>query len=127
MEFPVVGLLDDEFSKAWLLERFYPHGLKCPHCGAGVCRSRPFRRTKRSQLDVYRCYDCGQTYNLYTGTVFEGKQLRPAQVVMLLRGLYEGKSNSILAGELGLSRTTVYYLRQQLQNNQASRRLKGKM
>jgi transposase-like protein len=126
MEFPVVDLFDDEHSKVWLLERFHPQGLKCPRCGAGVWRSRHFRRTKRSQLGVYRCCDCGQTYNLYTGTAFEGKHLRPAQVILLLRGLYEGRSNPELASELGLSRTAVYYLRQQLPETKDSLQMKGK-
>ena len=125
MEFPIVAFLDEAQSMAWFLERFHPHGMKCPRCGADVSRSRLFRRTKRSQLDVYRCYDCGQTHNLYTGTAFEGKQLRPAQVFMLLRGLYEGKSNSTLARELGLSRTTVYYLRRRLQGSRDALHLEG--
>jgi transposase-like protein len=60
---------------------------------------------------------CGRTYNLYTGTPFEGKHLRPEQVTSLLDGLAEGKSNPKLAGELGLNRTTVYYLRRELEES----------
>jgi transposase-like protein len=96
------------------LEQFHPDGLCCPRCGADTGRARHFRRTKRSQLTVYRCYSCGQAYNLYTGTPFEGKHLRPEQIISLLRGLAEGKSNPALAGELGIHRTTVYYLRREL-------------
>jgi transposase-like protein len=125
MDIPVADLLDDECSTTWLLERFHPQGLICPRCGAGICRSRFFRRTKRSRLDVYRCYDCGQTHNLYTGTAFEGKQLRPSQVMLLLLGIKEGKSNPALASELGISRTAVYYLRRQLQDSQDLLYLKG--
>jgi transposase-like protein len=65
-------------------------------------------------LDVYRCRVCDQAFNLYTGTPFEGKHLTPLQVVLLLRGLIEDKSNPSLASELGLNRTTVYHLRNEL-------------
>ena len=106
---------EDEHGASWLREYFHPKGLSCPRCGAGASQARLFRRTKRSRLDAYRCFACDQTFNLYTGTPFEGKHLRPVQVVLLLRGLTEGKSNPRLAGELGLNRTTVYYLRRELQ------------
>ncbi len=112
-----MDLLGEESSVAWLLERYHPEGLRCPRCGANSDRARLFRRTKRSQLDVYRCMACGRTYNLYTGTPFEGKHLRPEQVTALLDGLAEGKSNPKLAGELGLNRTTVYYLRRELEES----------
>ena len=114
MGFPPVDMSEDEHGATWLREHFHPEGLRCPRCGAGASQARLFRRTKRSRLDVYRCFACDQTFNLYTGTPFEGKHLRPLQVVLLLRGLTEGKSNPRLAGELGLNRTTVYYLRREL-------------
>ncbi|MGB3717236.1 MAG: helix-turn-helix domain-containing protein [Candidatus Promineifilaceae bacterium] len=108
-------MTEDEHGATWLHEHFHPEGLSCPRCGTDASQARLFRRTKRSQLDVYRCFVCDQAFNLYTGTPFEGKHLRPIQVVLLLRGLNEGKSNPRLAGELGLNRTTVYYLRRELQ------------
>jgi hypothetical protein len=49
--------------------------------------------------------------------VFEKKHLRPAQVVMLLRGVCKGESSAALADELCLSRTTVRELRKQVQEN----------
>lgn len=107
-------MTEDEHGAAWLREYFHPRGFSCPRCGTDASRARFFRRTKQSQLDVYRCYACDQAFNLYTGTPFEGKHLRPSQVILLLRGLTEGKSNPKLAGELGLNRTTVYYLRNEL-------------
>jgi transposase-like protein len=63
---------------------------------------------------VYRC-GCGQTYNLYTGTVLEQHQLRPAQVVLLLRGILQGETTSALARELGVAYETVLTLRHELQ------------
>ena len=113
MDFPIVDLFDEDLSTAWVLNHFHPDGLYCPHCHD--TRARRFRETKRSRLTVYRCYTCQKTYTLYTGTVFEGRHLRPAQVVLLLRGLCGGEPTAKLARELGLSRSTLHELRQQLQ------------
>ncbi|MEJ5299418.1 MAG: hypothetical protein WHS38_00330 [Thermodesulforhabdaceae bacterium] len=117
MEFPIVDLLDDELSEQWLMKYFHPNGLKCPGCGRGIEAARIFRRTRRSNLTVYRCRHCHRIYNVYSGTLFQGKQLSPSQVILLLRGVCKGESSAVLAGELGLSRTTVHTLRQRIQRN----------
>jgi transposase-like protein len=115
MRFPIAGLLDDQESQTWIEEQFHPEGLKCPECGSEDARY--FRTTETSRLAVYRCRRCDKTYNLYSGTVFEKKHLRPAQVVMLLRGICKGEPSAELADELCLSRSTVHELRKQLQEN----------
>src|SRR5437867_9594066 len=112
MDFPIVDLLDDDVSTTWLLKYFHPRGLKCPHCGLNVNQARAFRQTKRSQLCVYRCEKCHGTYTLYSDTVFEGKHLRPAQVVLLLRGVCKGEPSLTLAREINVSRTTLHEIRQ---------------
>ena len=117
MDFPIVDLLDDDVSTAWLLKYFHPHGLKCPHCQASVKQARIFRRTARSQLNVYRCQQCTRIYTLYSGTVFAGRHLRPAQAVLLLRGVCKGEPSQLLARELKLSRATIHEVRQTLQAN----------
>jgi transposase-like protein len=115
MRFPITRLLDDQESLRWTLKHFHPEGLKCPNCSSD--EARHFRTTETSRLQVYRRQNCDKTYNLYSGTVFEKKHLRPAQVVMLLRGVCKGESSAALADELCLSRTTVHELRKQLQEN----------
>ncbi len=115
MRFPITRLLDDQESLRWIEEHFHPEGLKCPECGSE--EARYFRTTETSRLQVYRCQHCDKTYNLYSGTVFEKKHLRPAQVVMLLRGVCKGESSAALADELCLGRTTVHELRKRLQEN----------
>jgi transposase-like protein len=96
MEFPIIELLDYENSTEWILRHFRPKGLKCPKCQQAVEQSRKFRRTQTSQLDVYRCKHCDTIYNLYTGTVFQGSQWTPMQVVLLLRGICKGESSKTL-------------------------------
>lgn len=99
------------------MEYFHPTGLRCPHCGAAWAKGSPFRTTRTSQLQVYRCRECKGIYNLYSGTVFEARHLRPAQVVLLVRGVLKGESAATLARELRMSRTTVTELRHLLQAN----------
>lgn len=117
MDFPIVELLDDDVSATWLQKYFHPTGLHCPHCGTGVTEAREFRTTAKSRLTVYRCQCCQGIYNLYSGTVFAGSHLRPAQVVLLLRGVCKGEPAATIAREIAVSRQTVHELRQALQAN----------
>ncbi|MGB9872070.1 MAG: transposase [Anaerolineae bacterium] len=117
MEFPIVDLLDDELSESWLLRYFHPDGLKCPRCGRGTEEARHFRQNRRNKVTVYRCRHCQSVYTVYSGTIFQGKHLRPAQVILLLRGICKGEPSAVLARELGISRTTVHTLRVAIQKN----------
>ena len=109
--------MDRESCLKWIEEYFHPEGQKCPHCGAGIEQAHRFRQTKRSKLDVYRCQECKGIYNLYSGTVFEGRHFRPEQTVLFIRAVCQGKSTSQVARELGISRTTATEVRHQLQAN----------
>jgi hypothetical protein len=117
MDFPIVDLLDDELSIEWLRKHFHPDGQKCPHCDAGLDKAREFRQTKTSQLTVYRCNVCQGIYNLYSRTVFEGRYFRPAQAVLLLRGVTKGNPSAEIAREIGVSRQTVHEVRREIQAN----------
>jgi hypothetical protein len=116
MDFPIVELFDDDLSAVWLLKYFHQNELRCPHCGRSVEEARVFRVTKRSRLTVYRC-PCQGIYNLYSGTVFEGKHLRPAQAILLLRGVCKGEPTATIAREIELARQTVHDLRKAIQAN----------
>ena len=117
MEFPITELLDYENSVEWILKHFHPKGLKCPKCQKGLRRSRKFRNTRSSELEVYRCKDCGTVYNLYTGTVFQYSQWTPMQVVLLMRGICKGETTRELAVELHLNYKTVLTMRHRVQTN----------
>jgi len=120
MDFPITDLMSEKASAEWIMEHFHPTGLRCPHCGAAWARAFEFRSTRKSQLTVYRCRECQGIYNLYSGTIFEARQLRPSQVILLIRGVLKGESAATLARELGMSRTTVTALRHRLQQNAAT-------
>lgn len=115
MDFPIINLLSHKQSQQWLEEHFHPEGLKCPRCGASREQAFEFRQTECSQLTVYRCRQCGQTYNLYSGTIFARRQLTAPQTVLLMRGVLQGESSAQLSRELGLSRRTVMRIRQPIQ------------
>ena len=117
MDFPIVDLMDRASREAWIETYFHPDGLKCPHCGAPFGQGRWFRRTQKSDLDVYRCQACKGVYNLYSDTVFEGRYFRPEQTVLFIRGVCQGKPTAQLARELSISRTTATEVRHQLQAN----------
>ena len=117
MEFPITELLDKKQSEEWILEHFHPEGLKCPRCQSSVENAYPFRQTRRSGLQVYRCKECMGIYNLYSGTVFQQRHLTPEKVVMLLRGVMKGEQSKTIAAELGLHYITVLELRRDLQDN----------
>lgn len=116
MIFPLTELLDDQESLKWVERYFHPQGLRCPGCGATTQHARHFRPRKRGFGD-YRCQDCQQVYNLYTGTIFAGSNLEARRVVLLLRGICKGESATVLAEELAVSRRCVHRWRKRLQGN----------
>src|SRR6185503_4568242 len=115
MDFPILTLLDTDASVAWLEQHFHPDGFGCPHCQASLAEARIFRTNRGSGLPVYRCRTCQGVYTLYSRTVFEGSQLLPAQVVLLLRGVFQGQSSAQLARELDLTEKTVLKWHHRLQ------------
>ena len=117
IEFPIVDLMSSQSSYEWLVAYFHPQGMACPHCGASFEHARTFRVTKSSQVPDYRCRVCDKTYNVYSQTVFEGRRLKPEQVVLLVRGVVKGEQAQILANEVGVCRQTVQLIRQQMQAN----------
>jgi len=117
MDFPINDLMSEKASTDWILRYFHPDGLRCPHCGAAWAEASEFRRTRKSQLTVYRCKRCHGIYNLYSGTIFAARQLPPSEVVLLVRGVLKGERAATLARELGRSKTTITALRHLIQTN----------
>jgi transposase-like protein len=104
-------------SIEWLMKYVHPAGMCCPHCQAKAEAGRYFRTNVGSGLPVYRCQVCEGVYHLYSGTLFEGSQLTPPQVVLLLRGIVQGQSSAQLARELRLAYKTVLKWRHRIQAN----------
>lgn len=117
MDFPILDICDDEQGEVWLHKYFHPQGLACPQCHASLKHARLFGHTERSHVTLYRCQHCGTAYTVYTGTVFARNHLRPAQVILLLRGICKGESTASLSRELQLAYDTVHHLRQRIHTN----------
>lgn len=117
IDFPIKDLMDRGACLEWIDAYFHPEGQSCPHCNASFEEARWFRKTKRSDLDVYRCQRCQGVYNLYSGTIFAGRYFTPEQTVLFIRGVWQGQSSAQLARELTISRTTAIEVRHHLQAN----------
>jgi len=115
MRFPIRELLDRETCKAWLERHLHPNGMTCPHCQASLDEAREFRETDASCVITYRCFGCDGTYNVYTATVFEQIQAPPEEVILLLRGILQGKTSQALTDELPMCYKTVLKWRHRLQ------------
>lgn len=117
MDFPMLEVCADELSQAWAEKYFHDNGLKCPRCGASKGNAWIEGKTRCSGLTKYRCRQCHQPYTVYQGTVFAHKQIRPAQAILLLRGICKGESSAGLARELGMKYDRVLTLRRAIQAN----------
>jgi transposase-like protein len=120
MDFPMLTLRDTAARIAWIEQHFHPDGFGCPHCQASLADARLFRSNRGSTLPVYRCRKCQGVDTRYTRTIFEGAQLVPTQVVLLLRGVFHGQSSEQLARELELTEKTVLKWRHRLNDRAAA-------
>jgi hypothetical protein len=101
MDFPISGLMDEQACYDWLVTLLHPGGLACPRChGTGAY----VHRYHREPVLDYRCKACGRVCNAFTGTDWQGAHFRPGRIVLILRGVAQGRSTAGLARELGASR-----------------------
>lgn len=114
ISFPIQDLLDEEDSYQYLCDLLHPTGLKCPAGHALPAGQKPHER-KRAPVVNYRCRECGQVYNAFTGTVLSGTHYDCRTLVLLIRGITQGKSSRLLADELEIDYSTVLKWRHRLQ------------
>ena len=116
MEFPLHELMDEQACYDKLVQVLHPQGLGCPRCPSN---DMTIHRACRVPVRDYRCQACGRVFNAFTGTILQGTQKRPAQIMLILRGVAQGVSTRQLAREMGLSRWHLLELRHKLQANAA--------
>ena len=97
MDFPIAELMDEDACYERLVDILHPDGLACPHCGEAH-RLGIHRRHREPVLD-YQCGSCGRVFNAWTGTALEGTHRRPAQVLLILRGITQATPTAQLARE----------------------------
>ncbi len=115
MDFPLTDLMDQDACYHKLVTLLHPDGLACPACKAAD-HLRVHRRHRAPVLD-WRCTACGRVFNAFTGTAIEGTHRRPAEVMLILRGIAQGVPTARLARELGCDRKHLLTLRRRLQGH----------
>jgi transposase-like protein len=113
MDFSLIDYLDEDACYTKLVELLHPHSLACPRCGE---RERlGTHRCHRAPLVDFQCGPCGRVFNAFTGTSLQGTHRRPAQLLMILRGVAQGTPTAQMARELGCDRKELLTLRHRLQ------------
>src|ERR687898_1849641 len=124
------GLMDDAKCFAFVRQRRWPEGVRCPGCGsAAVIRdgcddSQPHRQR-------YRCKGCARRFDDLTDTVLAGHH-QPLRVwVLCLYFMGLNLSNRQIAQELGLNGSDVQAMTEQLRRGLAAKialvRLEGEV
>lgn len=90
--------------RKWLVHELNPDGANCPSCGQDQDSSR---LQLVYSLKRIKCSSCGRKFSAYTGTVFEGTQLGPRQIVIMLMLFRMGRSNADIARAAKMSRSTA--------------------
>ena len=113
MDFSLNDYLDEDACYAKLVELLHSDGLSCPRCGERDGLGIHHRH--REPVVDYQCASCGRVFNAWTGTLLQGTHRRPAQLLMILRGIAQGTPTARMARELGCDRRHLLQLRHRLQ------------
>ena len=113
MDFSLIDYLDEDACYSKLVELLHPHGLACPRCGER--EGLGTHRCHRAPVVDFQCGSCGRVFNAFTGTSLQGTHRRPAQLLMILRGVAQGTPTAQMARELGCDRKELLSLRHRLQ------------
>ncbi len=105
---------DDATAEAWFVERRWPDGVHCPHCGSTNVQSGAKHKTM-----PYRCREkrCAKRFSAKTGTVMEGSKLG-FQVWMIATYLLSTSLKSVssmkLSRDLDINQRSAWFLAHRL-------------
>jgi transposase len=114
MRFPLTELLDERESYNFLLKTLHPDGLKCKHGHPLPPDQKPHDR-RRDPIFDYRCRICGNVFNIFTGTVWQGTPYDCRKIVLVMRGVAQGTPTRQLADELEVDYGTLLERRHRIQ------------
>jgi transposase-like protein len=107
------GLMDDAKCFAFVRQRRWPEGVRCPGCGSDAV-IRDGRDDAQPDRQRYRCKACAGRFDDLTGTALAGRH-QPLRVwVLCLYFMGLNLSNRQIALELGLSPSEVQAMTEQL-------------
>ena len=105
---------DDATAEAWFVNRRWPDGVHCPHCGSLNVQTGAKHKTM-----PYRCREkeCGKRFSAKTGTVMEGSKLG-FQVWMIATYLMTTSLKSVssmkLSRDLDINQRSAWFLAHRL-------------
>ena len=105
---------DDATAEAWFVERRWPDGVHCPHCGSTNVQSGAKHKTM-----PYRCREkgCSKRFSAKTGTVMVGSKLG-FQVWMIATYLLSTSLKSVssvkLSRDLDINQRSAWFLAHRL-------------
>ena len=105
---------DDVTAEAWFIERRWPHGIACPHCGSVNVQTGAKHKTM-----PFRCREkeCASRFSAKTGTVMEGSKLG-FQVWMVATFLLSTNLKSVssmkLHRDLNINQRSAWFLAHRL-------------
>jgi len=94
MQFPLDTLLDEQACYDFLLQVLHPDGLACPH-GHPLAPNQAAHDRHRAPIMDYRCRCCGAVFNLFTNTLWSKTRYRCSTIVLIERGIAQGRQPSI--------------------------------
>src|ERR687898_3659962 len=107
------GLMDDTKCFAFVRQRRWPEGVRCPGCGSDAV-IRDGRDDAQPDRQRYRCKTCAGRFDDLTGTALAGRH-QPLRVwVLCLYFMGLNLSNRQIALELGLCGSDVQVMTEQL-------------
>ena len=118
----IIGMFpDDATAKAWLVERHWPQGPYCPHCGSFNVQCGIKHKTM-----THRCRDCEKRpmFSLKTGTIMEGTKLGYrvwAVAFYLVATNLKGVSSMKLHRDLGVTQKTAWHLAHRIREAYAAK------
>ena len=105
---------DDATAEAWFIERRWPDGIACPHCGSTNVQTGAKHKTM-----PYRCREkeCAKRFSAKTGTVMEGSKLG-FQIWMIATYLLSTSLKSVssmkLQRDLNINQRSAWFLAHRL-------------
>jgi transposase len=114
IRFPITDLLSQQECYDYLVRTLHPKGLHCRRYHPLPTNQAPHHQ-RRTPVYVYRCQVCGNVFNLFTATVWEGTHYDCVTLVLVLRGFAQGIPTLQLADELELDYGTLLERRHRIQ------------
>src|SRR5215217_4852663 len=111
----LTSLIDDAKCSELIRHYRWPDGVRCTSCSSATVIRHGHDETQRHR-QRYRCKDCGARFDDLTGTVLAGhhQPLRAWILCLYFMGL--NLSNQQIAQELGLDRSDVQAMTEQLRS-----------